>query len=165
MNYGNGSASITRKPIPIENIRTMQQVCFEMDDEIRWFVALLSDTSMRLAEAAGLAISDLHLDAEIPFVRLSEHRWRRLNTKKGSRRETYRLLVPLCGPQIALLKMLQVSLLFLDIAPFKVARLTMPATPQWRFLNSTAAHITKKSYPVTKAGWPLPTMLPFPFII
>ena len=53
-----------------------------MDDDIRWFVALLSDTGMRLVEAAGLAISDLHLDAEIPFVRLSEHRWKRLNTKK-----------------------------------------------------------------------------------
>ena len=88
MNYGNGSASVTRKPIPIENIRTIQQVCFEIDDDIRWLVALLSDTGMRLAEAAGLAISDLHLDAEIPFVRLSEHRWRRLKTKGSQRRHT-----------------------------------------------------------------------------
>ena len=68
-----------------------------MDDDIRWLVALLSDTGMRLAEAAGLAISDLHLYVEIPFVRLSEHHWRRLKNK-GSQKETYRLLVPLCGP-------------------------------------------------------------------
>ena len=94
MNYGNGSASVTRKPIPIENIRTIQQVCFEMDDDIRWLVALLSDTGMRLAEAVGLAISDLHLDAEIPFVRLSEHRWRRLKTK-GSQRD-----IPLVGASL-----------------------------------------------------------------
>ena len=94
MNYGNGSASVTRKPIPIENIRTIQQVCFEMDDDIRWLVALLSDTGMRLAEAAGLAISDLYLDAEIPFVRLSEHRWRRLKTK-GSQRD-----IPLVGASL-----------------------------------------------------------------
>ena len=126
MNYGNGSASVTRKPIPIENLRTIQQVCFEMDDDIRWLVAMLSDTGMRLAEAAGLAISDLHLDAEIPFVRLTEHRWRRLKTK-GSQ-EIYRLLVPLCGPQIALLKWLRMSLLSLGIALLRNARLTMPAT-------------------------------------
>ncbi len=94
MNYGNGSASVTRKPIPIENIRKIQQVCFEMDDDIRWLVALLSDTGMRLAEAAGLAISDLYLDAEIPFVRLSEHHWRRLKTK-GSQRD-----IPLVGASL-----------------------------------------------------------------
>ena len=94
MNYGNGSASVARKPIPIENRRTIQQVCFEMDDDIRWLVALLSDTGMRLAEAAGLAISDLHLDAEIPRVRFSEHRWRRLKTK-GSQRD-----IPLVGASL-----------------------------------------------------------------
>ena len=94
MNYGNGSASVSRKPIPIENIRTIQQVCFETDDDIRWLIALLSDTGMRLAEAAGLAVSDLHLDAEIPFVRLSEHRWRRLKTK-GSQRD-----IPLVGASL-----------------------------------------------------------------
>ena len=91
MNYGNGSASVARKPIPIENIQTIQQVCFEIDDDIRWLVALLSDTGMRLAEAAGLAVSDLNLDAEIPFVRLSEHSWRRLKTH-GSHRD-----IPLVG--------------------------------------------------------------------
>ena len=94
MNYGNGSASVVRKPIPIENIRIIQQLCFEMDDDIRWLVALLSDTGMRLAEAAGLAVADLHLNAEIPFVRLTEHRWRRLKTK-GSQRE-----IPLVGASL-----------------------------------------------------------------
>ena len=94
MNYGNGSASVTRKPIPIENIRRIQQVCFETDDDIRWLVALLSDTGMRLAEAAGLAIFDFHLDAEIPFVRLSGHHWRRLKTK-GSQRD-----IPLIGASL-----------------------------------------------------------------
>ena len=94
MNYGNGSASVSRKPIPIENIRTIQQVCLETDDDIRWLIALLSDTGMRLAEAVGLAVSDLHLDAEIPFVRLSEHRWRRLKTK-GSQRD-----IPLVGASL-----------------------------------------------------------------
>ena len=65
-----------------------------MDDDIRWLVAMLSDTGMRLAEAVGLAVSDLHLDAEIPFIRLSEHYWRRLKTK-GSREAGYSLFMVL----------------------------------------------------------------------
>ena len=94
MHLNKSRPSQKRRSIPIENIRTIQEVCFEMDDDIRWLVALLSDTGMRLAEAAGLAISDLHLDAEIPFVRLSEHRWRRLKTK-GSQRD-----IPLVGASL-----------------------------------------------------------------
>ena len=35
---------------------------------------------MRLAEAAGLLIEDIVLDADIPFVRITPHPWRRLKT-------------------------------------------------------------------------------------
>ena len=42
MNYGNGVASKVRKPIPIENIRQIQQVCSEMDDDIRKPTILLT---------------------------------------------------------------------------------------------------------------------------
>ena len=94
MNYGNGTASVARKPMPIENIRQIQKLCIEIDDDIRWLVALLSDTGMRLAEAAGLTVSDLHLDVKIPFVRLSDHKWRRLKTK-GSQRD-----IPLVGASL-----------------------------------------------------------------
>jgi hypothetical protein len=34
MNYGNGRGSVKRKPIPIEDIRRIQSLCFDMDDEI-----------------------------------------------------------------------------------------------------------------------------------
>ena len=44
MNYGNGRGPIKRKPIPIEDIRRIQNLCFGMDDEIRWLVALLLTT-------------------------------------------------------------------------------------------------------------------------
>ena len=80
-----------RKPIPIEDIRNIQAKCMEMDDDMRWLIALISDTGMRLAEGAGLLKSDVHLDADIPFVRIQKHLWRNLKTASSER------LIPLCG--------------------------------------------------------------------
>jgi integrase len=40
---------------------------------------------MRLAEVIGLTAGDVHLDEEVPFVRLSEHPWRRLKTAESER--------------------------------------------------------------------------------
>ena len=37
-----------RLPIPIETIQRIQSACFETDDDLRWLVALISDTGMRL---------------------------------------------------------------------------------------------------------------------
>jgi len=91
MNYGNGIHSVKRQPIKIADIRTIQRNCFEIDDEIRWLVALLSDTGLRLSEAAGASISDVFLDQKVPFIRVRPHRWRQLKTA-GSERE-----VPLVG--------------------------------------------------------------------
>jgi integrase len=42
--------------------------CYEKDDDVRWLVALISDTRMRLAEAAGLMMKDLVLDSPHPHV-------------------------------------------------------------------------------------------------
>ena len=48
-------------------------------------VALVSDTGLRLAEAAGLLKSDLVLDTEIPVVRVSVHPWRAVKTSGSVR--------------------------------------------------------------------------------
>ena len=85
MNYGNGAAAIKRMPIPIDDIRKVQQLCYQRDDDIRWLIALLSDTGMRLAEAAGLAREDVFLDTEIPHIRLCERSWRPLKTRSSER--------------------------------------------------------------------------------
>ena len=50
-------------------------------------MALISDTGMRLSEAAGLAREDIVLDADIPHVIIRPHPWRRLKTK-GSEEDT-----------------------------------------------------------------------------
>jgi integrase len=80
-----------RQPIPDEILRTIQRHCQSTDDEARWLVALISDTGMRLAEAAGLSKDDVYLNEEIPFVNIRPHPWRRLKTS-GSQRK-----IPLVG--------------------------------------------------------------------
>ena len=42
-----------RQPLPKEAIYAVQKECQRLDDELRWLVALVSDTGMRLAEATG----------------------------------------------------------------------------------------------------------------
>ena len=74
-----------RKPIPIENIKEIKRECMSIDDEARWLVALISDTGMRLSEAAGLHIDDIKLDCEVPHIDLKAHAWRELKTR-GSHR-------------------------------------------------------------------------------
>ena len=83
-----------RVSIPVETIRQIQQACIKHDDDMRWPVALISDTGMRLAEAAGLHLDDLKLDDDIPYVDIKPHRWRSLKTK-GNKRQ-----VPLVGASL-----------------------------------------------------------------
>ena len=83
-----------RVSIPVDTIREIQQSCLEIDDDMRWLVALISDTGMRLAEAAGLHVDDLHLDDDVPYVDIRPHPCRSLKTK-GSQRQ-----VPLVGASL-----------------------------------------------------------------
>lgn len=83
-----------RAPLSVDAIRTMQAECCKLDDDLRWLVALVSDTGMRLAEAAGLLKSDLKIDDPTPHVVIQEHPWRRLKTAGSSRK------VPLVGASL-----------------------------------------------------------------
>ena len=83
-----------RVSIPVNTIREIQQACYQHDDDMRWLMTIMSDTGMRLAEAAGLHINDLHLDEEIPYVDIKPHQWRSLKTK-GSQRQ-----IPLVGASL-----------------------------------------------------------------
>jgi integrase len=72
-------------------IRKIQSICKETDDDLRWLVALISDTGMRLGEVTGLLKSDIILDKELPYINLQPHSWRRLKTKASERQ------IPLVG--------------------------------------------------------------------
>ena len=80
-----------RKPIPIETIHKIQKNCVSTDDELRWIIALISDTGMRLAEAVGLMRKDIVLNCDIPHVIIRPNEKRRLKTKQSER------TVPLAG--------------------------------------------------------------------
>ena len=81
--------SNSRQPISMEDIRRVQSLCRDIDDEMLWLIALISDTGMRLGEAAGLLKEDIKVDETIPHIDLKPHSWRTLKTK-GSQR-----LIPL----------------------------------------------------------------------
>lgn len=83
-----------RLPIPVSDINSVQAECLEIGDGPRLLIALISDTGMRLAEACGLALSDIRLDCEVPHIVLREHSWRRLKTAKSERE------VPLVGASL-----------------------------------------------------------------
>ena len=83
-----------RQPIPSAALSVLQQNCKDKDDEARWLIALISDTGMRLAEAAGLAMNDIYLDEELPHISIRTHSWRRLKTRSSER------VVPLVGASL-----------------------------------------------------------------
>jgi len=79
----------SRQPISMQDIKKVQSLCKDIDDEMRWLIALISDTGMRLGEAAGLLKADIKVNEPIPHIDLKPHPWRTLKTK-GSQR-----LIPL----------------------------------------------------------------------
>ena len=89
-----GLSVTKRQPIPLSDIHKIQQKCFEQDDELRWIIALLSDTGMRLGEAIGLLRSDIVIDGDNFYIDFKPHPWRRLKTP-GSKRE-----IPLVGASL-----------------------------------------------------------------
>ena len=92
-----------RVSIPVNTIREIQQACYEIDDDMRWLMALISDTGMRLAEAAGLHINDIHLDEKIPYVDIRPYPWRRLKTNSSQRQ------IPLVGASLWAAKRVKVN--------------------------------------------------------
>ena len=91
MNYERSQGTKDRNPIPLEIIREIQRKCREKDDELRWLIALLSDTGLRLAEAVGILKEDINLQEPIPYVFIQKHPWRSLKTPQSQRK------VPIVG--------------------------------------------------------------------
>ena len=84
----------SRKPLPIDKIKLVQKLCKDKDDEMRWILALVSDTGMRLGEAVGLLKEDIIYNDNISHIHLKPHPWRSLKTK-GSER-----CIPLVGASL-----------------------------------------------------------------
>ena len=80
-----------RQPRSKNQIRHLQKTCYQIDDNLRWLIALISDIGMRLAEAAGLKIEDLNLDHQHPHITLAPYPHRFLKPKSSER------IIPLVG--------------------------------------------------------------------
>jgi len=83
-----------REPLPLDVLRNIQSECCRIDDEMRWLIALISDTGLRLSEAAGLHRDDLVLHHEFPHLIVQAHPWRTLKTSASERK------VPLVGASL-----------------------------------------------------------------
>ncbi|WP_411576881.1 DUF6538 domain-containing protein [Terasakiella sp. A23] len=80
-----------RKPVPLNIIRKVQRQCKDADTDTTRLIAAISDTGMRLSEAAGLVKSDIVFDQKHPHIVLKPHKWRRLKNKNSER------IIPLVG--------------------------------------------------------------------
>ena len=89
-------AENNKKRYPIKDIKLkrLQRECVLLDDDIRWLVALISDTGMRLSEAVGLLVDDIVLDQAQPYINLTKHPHRRLKTDASER------VIPLVGASL-----------------------------------------------------------------
>ena len=87
-------AGSKRLPLNAKELDLIKHQCLVKDDEMRWLVALIADTGMRLAEACGLLIDDINIDCNLPHIFIRNHNWRRLKTDKSERQ------VPLVGSSL-----------------------------------------------------------------
>ncbi|MDR5731275.1 tyrosine-type recombinase/integrase [Caballeronia sp. LZ025] len=88
---GEGSDTKKRVPFTAEELTAVQAKCREVDDYIRWLIALLSDTGARIGEVTGLLLDELVLDGPIPHIVIQEQPWRTLKNTFTARE------VPLLG--------------------------------------------------------------------
>lgn len=72
-------------------LQTLVHQCRQTDDQVRWVLALIADTGLRLSEALGLCVSDVVVDSDKPHLIIRPHPWRRLKTPSSER------VVPLVG--------------------------------------------------------------------
>ena len=80
-----------RRPLTAEELKSLSAACREANDDLRHLLAMLLNTGMRLSEAAGLHVSDIHLEHEFPYVEVRPNRARRLKTSNSKR------IIPLVG--------------------------------------------------------------------
>ena len=78
-------------PFTRSQVSLIQNACMEKDDEIRWLIALISDTGLRMAEAVGLRVEDVFLESPHPYLFIRPNEARRLKNKNSERK------VPLVG--------------------------------------------------------------------
>lgn len=88
-----GTDSVKRVTFTPAELKTLKREIEANPDDQRQLVGLILDTGMRLSEAVGLSLGDIHLDAKVPYVSVDcePERDRTLKTENSIRE------VPLVG--------------------------------------------------------------------
>ncbi|MCU7939605.1 MAG: hypothetical protein KZQ64_09060 [gamma proteobacterium symbiont of Bathyaustriella thionipta] len=73
----NNEGTTKSHPISDNNLKKLQKECLRLNDDIRWLVALISDSGMRLSEAVGLMTDDICIEDSIPHIKFKPHSHRR----------------------------------------------------------------------------------------
>ena len=82
-------------PYTNDEVRLIQRACIDKDDDIRWIVAILSDTGMRMSEAVAIRVEDVFLEDQYPYLALKEYEGRTLKTDPST--PTGRLMLTVLG--------------------------------------------------------------------
>ena len=134
--YFDRSAGVSKCfPIRIDDILKVQRLCRTTVDDLRWLVALISDSGMRLAEGAGLLKIDIILDADTPHISLKPHLWRPIKTSVSQRN------IPLVGASLQAAQ--KAAQRLLDAFPSSLFALPRYNRKDITNSNSTSAALSK----------------------
>ncbi len=80
-----------REEFTTEELGAIAQACHKLGDDRRLIISLLMDTGARLGEVVGIRVSDLCLDAAVPYIHIRPYQGRTVKTASSER------MVPLVG--------------------------------------------------------------------
>ena len=92
-----------RRPLTADELKRLSAACRRENDDLRHLFAMLLDTGMRLSEAAGLHVTDIHLEYQFPYVEVRPNKARRLKTSYSKR------IIPLVGDSLWAAKQVTVT--------------------------------------------------------
>lgn len=87
-----------RIPFTSDELKKIYHQCLLEDDDIRRIIVCTLATGARLGEIVGLRKQDVHLDAEVPYIEITEYGKKTVKTRNSNR------LIPLLPQAIKALK-------------------------------------------------------------
>ena len=73
---GEPTKKVTRYVPDAKELKKLQRLCRSCDDEMRWLLALISNTGLRLSEALGLSKGEVFLDTSTHYIEIGPKPWR-----------------------------------------------------------------------------------------
>ena len=84
-----------REEFDNDQLKALRELPYSANADITCLIHLMVDTGMRVSEACGLRVMDVHLDAETPHITLRRNDARELKTKSSER------VIPLVGASLS----------------------------------------------------------------